>query len=498
MDARQQLLDDLAAGRTTTEQLVDRVVRIEAQLQTALQRIAELEAKTPPPPTLDYSMNAEEKRQKARGRKPRKLKITRRGRIKTADKIPLAKYTVDVYPTGLDPTVCWHSHTRVLWQLDEHRHAILVAYRIFRGPEDRYGIIPGAMGASEYRMDIAATIAHLVYVVGLSYDKVCGVLQFFQNLPLKKSQLDAILRHLAKSWEREFETLANLLANSAIVNGDETGWSLKSVWAFASEQAQIVLYGVPKDAETLQKILDPATFQGLLISDDAAVYENFTTAQKCWAHLIRKAIKLTLVEAQNGTYRTITDELLEIYRRACAARNDGRLGDAGRASRVDELTVALYELCQPHWHPEAAPSTGHANTFRLLINELMRLLEAGELFTFVTTPDSAQPNGASKAAPGTNNEAERILRNPAEARKTGRTSKTSAGARRQTIIMSVLSSLRKYLSEYTLSNVLDEIQNWWKSGRSCFEKWRKKLKIPVAKTSVLDQLYPPLVADPSG
>jgi len=62
---------------------------------------------------------------------------------------------------------------------------------------------------------------------------------------------------------------------------------------------------------------------------------------------------------------------------------------------------------------------------------------------------------------GTNNEAERTLRGAAEARKTGRTNKTLNGARRQTIIVSVLESLRLYLPKFTLAGVLAEIDRWW-------------------------------------
>ncbi len=94
-----------------------------------------------------------------------------------------------------------------------------------------------------------------------------------------------------------------LLANSLVVHADETSWSINSVWAFLSEKARVVLFGVNKDADTLKLILDPETFAGIVISDDAAVYENFTKAQKCWAHLLRKAIKLTLQDPDNKVYR---------------------------------------------------------------------------------------------------------------------------------------------------------------------------------------------------
>ena len=123
-----------------------------------------------------------------------------------------------------------------------------------------------------------------------------------------------MLHQLSRHWESEFEILCTLLANSAVVHADETSWSLNSVWTFLSEKARVVFFGVHKDADTLQQILDPATFADIVISDDAAVYAHFTAAQKCWAHLLRKAIKLTMHDPDNAEYRQIADRLLEIYR----------------------------------------------------------------------------------------------------------------------------------------------------------------------------------------
>ena len=117
---------------------------------------------------------------------------------------------------------------------------------------------------------------------------------------------------------------------------------------------------------------------------------------------------------------------------------------------------------------------GPENDYRLLVNEVMRLALEKQLFTFVTAEPTVQPNGASQPVAGTNNEAERTLRGAAEARKTGRTSKTLVGARRQTIIVSVLESLRLYLPTFTLVRVIAEINRWWQVeeiGRaSCRER----------------------------
>src|SRR3954452_4495983 len=128
-------------------------------------------------------------------------------------------------------------------------------------------------------MEVMVEIAYFVYVIGLSFDKVCLTLQFLQNLPLGKTQADSLLKQLSRHWEHEFETLCTLLANSLVVHTDETSWSINSVWAFLSEKARLLLFGVHKDAATLAALLDPSTFEGIVISDDAAVYTHFSKAQ---------------------------------------------------------------------------------------------------------------------------------------------------------------------------------------------------------------------------
>ena len=494
MDVIEQLREDLRDGRLDADRLVEVMVSLQRKLQAAERRIAELEKQLAGSTTTKvdepFSLRAEEKRQEARGQSKRKAKRKgRRGRFTTADKVARAERTVDVFPEGVDKNQCQESHVRPVWRLENGR-AVLIAYHIYRGPKNQYGKIPGVLGRSEFGMEIVVAIAYLVYVVGLSFDKVCLVLNFFQNLKLGKSQADALLYQLSRHWQNEFEILCTLLANSLVVHTDETSWSLNSVWAFLSEKARVLFFGVHKDADTLKAILDPAAFAGLVFSDDAAIYANFSEAQKCWAHLLRKAIKLTLQDPNNLDYRNFTDRLLEIYRAACRLQRDGRFSDAGRTQKVADLDDEIFDLCVSLWAAELPPLEGPDNDYRLLANELMRLMLARQLFTFVTAQPVKQPNGVTPPMGATNNEAERTLRNPATARKTGRTNKTMAGARRQTILTSVLESLRLYLPTFTLSSVLAEIDSWVEKGRSCFTALLNKLKIRSPQSSILDQVLP--------
>jgi len=286
MDAVERLKQDVREGRIGAEVLIDLVADLCRKLEAAHKRIEELEKQIGAPATakLDepFSTRAEEQRQEARGKKKRQRKPKgRRGRVGSDDKIAQAERTEAVFPEGVPPDACYLSHVRPVWRLENGR-AVLVAYQVYRGPGNRYGQIPGVLGRSEYGLEIVTEIAYLVYIVGLSFDKVCLLLNFFQNLRLGKSQANALLYRLSRDWEHEFDLLCTLLADSLVVHADETSWSLNSVWAFLSEKARVLLFGVHKDAATLKKVLDPASFAGIVISDDAAVYANFTESQKCW------------------------------------------------------------------------------------------------------------------------------------------------------------------------------------------------------------------------
>jgi hypothetical protein len=209
MDAIEQLRADARQGRIGVERLLDVIVLQQRQLQAALERIAALEKQAggPQPPAAakveePFSLRAEEKRQQARHQKNKhqRTRHGRRGRLRTADKLKLAERTEEVFPEGVPRPDCHRSHTRPVWRLEKGR-AVLIAYQIYRGPNNQYGVIPGVLGRSEFGLEIVVEIAYFVYVIGLSFDKVCLTLQFLQQLRLGKTQADSLLRQLARHWE---------------------------------------------------------------------------------------------------------------------------------------------------------------------------------------------------------------------------------------------------------------------------------------------------------
>ena len=475
MDAR-EARTEFQAGRLPTEQLLELlerqerlIQRLHTEVERLKQRLAQYEpdirqepTPTEPaqvPPSASYSLDAEERR-----RRPRRRRRKSPGRRPTQLKFAEAQCFEDIYPDDVPPADCQLLRERAVWRLRDGR-AVRVGYRIFGRPGSPEPAIPGVTPRCEYGMEILVVLAFLVYVIGLSLDKTCAVLAFFCQLPLAKSQADALLRQLAHHWEGEFDLLCALLAHAAVVYMDETGWKVGNegcaLWTFASAGQRVFLFGCHKDAATLGAMLPPEVFHGIGISDDAAVYRNrFERAQKCWAHLLRKAIRLALLYPRKKKYQRFLDELLAMYRDAKRAAADGRLGAAGRQGRVTELENRLCALCLPYLGTRPAELPPPERDFRNLASELTDLLLDGELFTFVLHPE----------VEATNNFTERLQRGPALDRKAGRTNKTAAGAHRRSVIVSVLESLRANLETFTLSSVLEEVQRWMAEGMSLFAR----------------------------
>ena len=194
------------------------------------------------------------------------------------------------------------------------------------------------------------------------------------------------------------------------------------------------------------------------MSDDYAAYKSlFNQHQLCWAHLLRKAIKLMLQQPTEPTYRQFLDDLYALYQQAVRAQKDKRLS-VGRAPKVERLQAQLRQLCgRAHEAIDAETMPTHEQTLIRLQKELVNGIEA--LFIFVAHPQ-VEP---------TNNRSERNLRREAEVRKGGRTSKTQPGAQRRSIIMTVLATLNTRFDKFTLVHLLDELARWAEFGLSQFQ-----------------------------
>ena len=150
----------------------------------------------------------------------------------------------------------------------------------------------------EFGIEIILILAFLHYWIGVSLDHACQIMEFFTGLKLPKSQADSLLSQLATDWDEQYDAIAELIALQMIVYIDETGWKVgkKScyTWVFSTSMQVLFRCGVSRKKEEAIAVLGNS-FAGIGVTDDYAAYKSlFSQHQLCWAHLIRKAIKLAL------------------------------------------------------------------------------------------------------------------------------------------------------------------------------------------------------------
>ena len=294
----------------------------------------------------------------------------------------------------------------------------------------------------------------------------------YEKLKISKSQADSLLYQLAKDWTSEYKEIAKQIAAASILYIDETGWKIGKkacyTWVFGTFADVYYRCGVGRGKDILEEVLGEK-FGSTGVSDDYAGYDSiFSQHQLCWANFLRKAIELMLRYPTERKYRTFYLKLLLIYRKAKGYQNDGRLS-SGRNAKVLELQAEITKLCKRIHEEIITVKQAQANGWDsswvtsepekkmiLLQRELVEKLNC--LFVFVANPDVGS----------TNNQSERDLREEAQARKAGRTSKTAKGAQRRSVIASVFGSLKRRMKNFVMTNLLEVVFNAYDKGISLF------------------------------
>jgi len=456
-------------------QLEEKIKRLEFLLASKVDTVS---SKTPVF-SENYSLNRNKYKRTSSPDTPIKQST---GRKTSESKSHLATDTIVVFAEGVAAEQCVHHRFQYAWRIVEGK-AVYLCYDIRDLPESTNLPLPPGLrnSRSEFGIEIILIAAFLHFWIGVSLDNAISIMSFFTGLELSKSQADSLLSQLARDWEQQHDTIAELIALQTIVYIDETGWKVGRkacyTWIFSTSMHVLFRCGVSRKKSEATDVLGDK-FAGIGVTDDYAAYQKmFSEHQLCWAHLIRKAIKLMLQNPDEPQYVEFLDSLCSIYHDAKQLRDgvaDSVSGDplndsAHRQAVIQKLKDRITELCNRRKETiltakgaaklQAAvePTPLPEKTFILLQRELADNLDC--LFVFVEHPD-VEP---------TNNRSERNARREAEIRKGARTSKTASGAKRRSIIVTVLASLQTRIADFTLTNVLTEVDQWLDTGRSMFE-----------------------------
>jgi len=471
------------------KQQAEKIRMLEEELDGLKELIAKkAAAKSSKTPNFSLDRNKRNKQKKKNNNKS----TSKRGRKKQQAKLERVAEEHKVFPEGVDPKTCELRRTQFAWRLVDGK-AIYVAYHIYAPSDAKEVPLPSGLrnSRSEFGIEIILILAFLHYWIGVSLDHAGQIMNFFTGLELPKSQAESLLKQLARDWDEQYDTIAELIALQMIVYIDETGWKVgdKScyTWVFSTTMHVLFRCGVSRKKDEATTVLGD-DFAGIGVTDDYAAYKSmFSQHQLCWAHLIRKAIKLALQHPDQQEYADFLDQLCSIYDDAKELRNDRAVDNAQATAETEaiiaKLQARITELCsrhdevivkpKPNADANAEVTPKHLETFILLQRELVNNLDC--LFVFVEHPD-VEP---------TNNRSERNLRREAEIRKGARTNKTATGAKRRSIIVTVLASLRTRLTPFTLSSLLSEVSRWFENGSSIFQRELKNLRAnpPTAAAS---------------
>jgi hypothetical protein len=387
------------------------------------------------------------------------------GRIPFEEKLKHVQFTKDVYPDGVSPEKCILRSQKIVTHLKDGQKEVWL-YRMYRESwGKKHGKTPEVFGKSEYGVEIVTALGFLVYVLQLSQDQARQVLSFFTKIELSKSEIESLLTGLGKQLRKEYDNLSLLILFSEVLFIDETGWKIGKencyTWIFKSLTHTLLLYGEKRDEAVLDRILPRERFRGIGSSDCYKIYENrFTCAQKCWAHFLRKAIKLMLLYPKKKQYHEFFKSLYSIFTDAKMLK----LADGEKASGIVLLEERIEVLCLERNRKLTKQTLKDEREFVNLQKNLVRNLK--DLFTFVRV----------QAVEPTNNAAEQGLRHVARSRNNYQTSKTKAGAERHSVLASVFFSLKQNLKEFTLQSVTEEVIRWQRTGKSIFAKQLETLR----------------------
>lgn len=474
-DAIAELTKENEQLKKQNRKLEERIKRLEALLAT------KVDAKSSKKPvfTENYSLDRNKLGSQNSDKKPPRKST---GRKPAEAKEHLVSDTIEVFPQGVERDKCIHHRFQAAWRIVDGK-AVYLRYDI-RDLADstRLPLPPGVRNSrSEFGMEVILILGFLHYWVGVSQENAIRTMNFFTGLDLSKSQADSLLNQLADDWEQQHDTIAELIALQTILYIDETGWKVGTkacyTWIFSTAEHVLFRCGVSRKKAEATSVLGDF-FDGIGVTDDYAAYKNlFSEHQLCWAHLIRKAIKLVLQNPDETEYAEFLDQLCGIYHDAKELRDNVAasvvgepLNDASeRRAVVAKLQDRIKSLCSRRnekiitskaaakLQPPGEPTPLHIETLILLQRELADNVHC--LFVFVEHPE-VEP---------TNNRSERNARREAEIRKGARTSKTDSGAKRRSIIVTVLASLQTRIAKFTLANMLAEVGRWMDTGKSLFE-----------------------------
>ena len=280
-----------------------------------------------------------------------------------------------------------------------------------------YPKVTDALPNSMIGLRAVVLTAWLHYLIGVSVNNIVKMLSVFTNFNVTTGGLTQAWNNLASTLESIYNDIGQMVATSAVLNADETGWRINGVthwlWCFATQTFCYYVIDKSRGSPVVKKVFG-TIFKGILICDFWGAYNKISALakQRCFYHLFTELVK---VDKRNSfdSWKAFRKKLSRLLRDAIRLSNKI---DQVKSKDYERLKARLYARLD-----QLIEASSDDKDVTRLIKRLRRHRE--ELFTFL------EYNGVSPY----NNHAEQQMRKPVITRKISQQNRSDQGAKSQAI-----------------------------------------------------------------
>lgn len=171
---------------------------------------------------------------------------------------------------------------------------------------------------TEYGLNTFLMVMILRFKAHCSLLTTSKVIEISFGLKLSKSDVSNLLKVAAKFLGKKYEQLKQAVRDGEVIYADETGWLVRSqkawMWIMANEEATVYVAAESRGRGIAEDMYGDS--QAKCMTDGLASYTNSIPYDKhlfCWAHMLRFAFEETIHSKKISMSVYLRDELVGIY-----------------------------------------------------------------------------------------------------------------------------------------------------------------------------------------
>lgn len=273
---------------------------------------------------------------------------------------------------------------------------------------------------TEYGINTFMMTMILRFSCNSSMGNISKVLRIGYGLSLSRSDVSSLLKSSGKYLNKKYDELKQAIRNGKVMYADETGWLVHGqkawMWIMTNEKQTVYIAAESRGGGIAEEMYEKSS--AYLMTDGLASYTNIIPKDKhlyCWSHVLRFAFEETIKLQAGHPACQVRNRLVDLYRTIRSNPNWTREEKEIRLKKELEEMILIQSADQA------------------MINILhrVRAQKEGLILALLITED------------GTNNLAERELRNMAIKRTVSYGSDTYKGMETTAIIGSVIQTLQR-------------------------------------------------------